>query len=258
MAELSTSNLRSLAQSSQRFADDLQDSLLPTTLPVVPGLDLAGRHIPARGEAGLLGDFYDVFHSPLGCWHVVIGDVCGHGIQAAKLTALARWSIQTAATFTSDPVRILETLHGLILRHDPEEFVSAQLLTLGLGEAGRLTIDLAVAGHPTGLLRRADGSVELCGAGGSVLGIVEGPTVGRMRAALAVGDHLVLYTDGLYEGRLRGEPLGPDRVQQRLATTAGMGADTTATALVDLANDWNGGAPNDDLALIIVGPSAPS
>lgn len=86
--------LRTMAEQAKRFSDDLQNSPLPTMLPDVPGLDLYGRHVPAAGEVGLLGDFYDVFESPLGAWHITVGDVCGHGIEAAKLTSLARWTGQ--------------------------------------------------------------------------------------------------------------------------------------------------------------------
>jgi phosphoserine phosphatase RsbU/P len=246
--------LRMLATAASRFADDLQNSLLPTTLPSLPGLDLSGRHIPARGEAGLMGDFYDVFQTPLGTWHVAIGDVCGHGIGAAKLTALARWTMQSAATFTSDPVRILETLHGVVYRHDPDQFVSAQLVSLAPVEHGALRLDMALAGHPTALVRRGDGSVEKCGNGGQLLGMVDKPFVERVEVMLRPGDHLVLYTDGLYEGRSQGEELGPARVETALAETAGMSAASVAAVLVDLAAAWNGGGPHDDLAVIVLGP----
>jgi phosphoserine phosphatase RsbU/P len=246
--------LRMLATAANRFTDDLQNSLLPTTLPHMPGLDLAGRHVPARGEAGIMGDFYDVFRSPLGVWHVAIGDVCGHGIDAAKLTALARWTMQSAATFTSDPVRILETLHGVIYRHDPDQFVSAQLVALETFGDGTLRLDLALAGHPTALVRRSDGSVQQCGYGGRLLGMSDEPFVEHVEVVLRDGDHLVLYTDGLYEGRSRGEELGPARVETALAETVGMSADAVAAVLVDLAAAWNGGGPHDDLAVIVLGP----
>jgi hypothetical protein len=98
---------------------------------------------------------------------------------------LARWTMQSAATFTSDPVRILETLHGVVYRHDPDQFVSAQLLSLAPVEHGALRLDMALAGHPTALVRRGDRSVEQCGNGGQLLGMIDKPFVERVEVTLA-------------------------------------------------------------------------
>ncbi len=247
--------LRMIAEAAVEFADNLRDSLLPAVMPHVPGLDLAGCHVPASDAAGMLGDFYDVFHSPLDVWHISIGDVCGHGVEAAKLTALARWSIQTAAASTTDPTEILATVHGVLLRHQRDRFITAQLLTLGVVDGEGLTIDMGLAGHPSALVRRVDGTVERCGLGGRVLGMVEGAWVDRAKIVLATGDYLVMSTDGLFEGRRNGVELGFERVEGALAATVGFDAAATSSALVELLATWTGGQATDDLAIVVLGPA---
>jgi phosphoserine phosphatase RsbU/P len=249
--------LRVTAEAARKFSDSLQNSLHPTTLPSVEGFDVVGHHIPARGEAGLLGDFYDVFQSPLGTWNVSIGDVSGHGIDAARLTALARWTIQSAATFTSDPVTILKTLHGVLLRHDLDRFVTAQMLTWDPSSNGTMVAKLALAGHPGALIRRSDGSVERCRDGGRVLGMVDPPIVASVALRLLHGDLLILATDGLFEARRNGEELGIARVENLLKASQGSGASQVALELIDLAMSWSGGPPHDDVAIVIVGPNSP-
>ena len=85
-----------LYEREHTVSQTLQASLLPRALPDVPGLDLAGRLEAAHGvEVG--GDFYDAFALGDGAWGIAIGDVCGKGVDAAALTALARHTMRAAA-----------------------------------------------------------------------------------------------------------------------------------------------------------------
>lgn len=76
-----------------QLATTLQESLLPPHIPDVPGIEVAARHLPAGSGGELVGDFYDVFQTDRSTWGVVMGDVCGKGVEAAKVTALARYTI---------------------------------------------------------------------------------------------------------------------------------------------------------------------
>src|SRR5699024_3023266 len=112
-------NARLYAEQSH-VARTLQESLLPSSLPRLPGLQIAARYRPARGTgdvgAGLDvgGDFYDVFHGPTG-WTVVVGDVMGKGVEAAQLTAMIRYTIRTAAMNGAPPGQLLRTLNSAML-----------------------------------------------------------------------------------------------------------------------------------------------
>ncbi|MDQ3409404.1 MAG: GAF domain-containing protein, partial [Actinomycetota bacterium] len=87
---------REARERADTLARTLQESLLPPELPLVPGLELAARFRPAGGGVELVGDFYDVFEDGRGQWHVLVGDVCGKGVEAAKLAALSRYTVGAA------------------------------------------------------------------------------------------------------------------------------------------------------------------
>jgi PAS domain S-box-containing protein len=98
------------------IAKTLQQSLLPSELPIIPGLETAARfHATGEGtEVG--GDFYDLFQTPPGGWTVLVGDVCGKGPDAAAVTALARYTLRAAAMRDHHPARSLRTLNDALLR----------------------------------------------------------------------------------------------------------------------------------------------
>jgi hypothetical protein len=87
-------------------AEALQSSLLPASLPEVPGLDLSAAYVPASEGLEVSGDFYDVFPVQ-GGWAITVGDVCGKGPEAAAMTAAARHAIRAIAHWNPDPVDVL-------------------------------------------------------------------------------------------------------------------------------------------------------
>ena len=96
-----------LYRAASEIATALQTSLLPPHLPEIPGALLAAAYHPARLGLEVGGDFYDVFSTAEGQWYLVIGDVCGKGAEAAAVTALARYTLRTAAARRRSPAAIL-------------------------------------------------------------------------------------------------------------------------------------------------------
>ena len=97
------------------LARTLQQSLLPPSLPVVPGLDAAAHyHLASADEVG--GDFYDLFPLSQHRWGVSLGDVCGKGAHAATITSMIRYTLRTAAVYDADPAAVLGTLNPAL--HD--------------------------------------------------------------------------------------------------------------------------------------------
>jgi sigma-B regulation protein RsbU (phosphoserine phosphatase) len=96
----------------------------------------------------LLGDFYDAFPLGNGRWGIVVGDVCGHGVEAAKLTSLVRYSLRSAAVHHPDPSAALAEVDAVISRDatDPGRFATACYFQLELGDPVRLSYGRA--GHP--------------------------------------------------------------------------------------------------------------
>ena len=167
-AALAVENAR-LYEDRRRVADTLQASLLPPTLPSVPGIDV-GAAYRASGEGNDIGgDFYDVFEIGGGAWAAVIGDVCGKGTGAAALTGLARHTLRAAALRGEAPSGVLSLLNDAILREQSDDrFLTAVFCRIV--PTGRARVVLARGGHLPPLLRRADGTVRPLGHPGLLLG----------------------------------------------------------------------------------------
>src|SRR6202035_981580 len=145
-------------------------SLLPATLPDVPGLELYAAYVPASEGLDVSGDFYDVFPVQ-GGWAITVGDVCGKGQEAAAMTAAARHAIRVLAHWNPDPVDVLARVNEVMLAGDYEDrFVTAKLAYLRW-DGGRLHVTLASAGHPGPALVRPDGRVDVLSGGGGALGV---------------------------------------------------------------------------------------
>jgi PAS domain S-box-containing protein len=196
----------------RELADTLQRSLLPSLLPVVPGLELAARYQPGGGSVLVGGDTYDVAPLPDGRWMVLIADVCGTGAEAAAVTALTRHTARAAAANSGDPADVLAAVHAALLHEQaggPLRFVTACCLVLEPAD-GAVRARLSIAGHPRPLLRR-DGSWEEVGVVGRPLGVGEDTSFQAVTVHLDPGASLVLYTDGVTEARdAAGVQLGED------------------------------------------------
>jgi PAS domain S-box-containing protein len=197
-AAIAIDNAR-LYEESHRIAAVLQESLLPPTLPVIDGLAVSASY--DAGSTSVGGDFYDVFPLPDDEWAFVIGDMCGQGPEAASRTALARHSVRAAAILERDSSAVLDVLNRALLeRNEPDRFCSAVYGRFRYLDDG-VAIELANAGHPAPIVRRADGSIEHVTSSGPVLGVIDDPVFEPVSVRLREGDTLVLYTDGVIEAR---------------------------------------------------------
>jgi serine phosphatase RsbU (regulator of sigma subunit) len=253
-AALALDNAR-LHEQQAHIASVLQHSLLPRSLPKIRGFEASSRFLAAGEAYEVGGDFYDVFRSGSGTWMAVIGDVCGKGPEAASLTALARYTVRTASTPESAPSQVLRTLHESISSERADfRFCTAALARIqapsnGRGEA-RLTVSLG--GHPLPMIVRKDGRVDAIGEPGTLLGVLPSPILADTDARLAVGDSLILYTDGVLDVRNADERGDPDWLADQLAAYAGKSADEIAEALAQAAIRRHGGEPRDDIAILVL------
>jgi serine phosphatase RsbU (regulator of sigma subunit)/anti-sigma regulatory factor (Ser/Thr protein kinase) len=244
-------------------ARTLQATLLPTSVPRIPGLEVAGRFVAGGDGVDVGGDFYDVFPGgdlSGGTWNVVIGDVRGKGVEAAALTGVARTTIRSAAINEGSPAMVLRHLNEVLLRSRPHEelsedpdprFCSVVLGTLHRLESG-FAVDLAVAGHPLPFLLRADGSTEQVGLVGTLLGIVADPRISDVRVHLEAGDALVLYTDGVTERHAGDRFFEEEGLASVLGRCAGFTAATLAERVETAARAFGEDDLRDDLAIVVV------
>ena len=248
----------SVHEEMRRVAQTLQASLLPSVPPEIPGLEVGTRYV-AAGEGSLVGgDFFDVFAVGPDTWTVVVGDVCGQGVEAATVTGLARHTVRSSALEHESPAAVLTHLNEILLRAagDPApeadpRFCTVCLIRLRVGPAGA-TVTLSLGGHPLPYVLSADGTVRQIGQPGSLLGVVETVAVADEEHVIRPGDALVLYTDGITERRRGHEFFGEERVRQTLAASAGLSADEIAGRVEDAARRFVAGQPSDDMAVVVV------
>jgi hypothetical protein len=206
-----------LASERAEIAETLQRELMPPLLPEVSGWTMAAMYRPAGEHNRAGGDFYDVFEGAAG-WVVVLGDVEGHGAEAAALTAMVRYTIRTAAMIDGDLLSALDLLNDELRGRPRARLCSVACVSFGSGDEATVVS----AGHPLPLLV-SDGSVREVGLPGSLLGALEEPQWSPVRFTVAPGEELVIYTDGLVEARSNGQRFGRERLGSVLRGFGGPG-----------------------------------
>jgi PAS domain S-box-containing protein len=187
--------------SEHAIAETLQRSILPDTLPRIPGLDLAVRYLPATQGANIGGDWYDAFSVSGGRIALVTGDVAGHSIGSASLMGQVRSMLRAYAIDNSDPARVLRQTNAAVARLLPETLASVVYAVLDLATGG---LTYANAGHPPPVLVTAAGrAAPLDDATGIMLGACDSTAFTTGYRRLSAGDGLLCYTDGLIEDRHR-------------------------------------------------------
>ncbi|MGW9303525.1 PP2C family protein-serine/threonine phosphatase [Streptomyces cyaneofuscatus] len=251
--QLTESGLR--AQENAR----LERGLLPT--PLLDGSDLsfAARYRPGRSRALLGGDFYDTVRTPDGTVHAMIGDVCGHGPDEAALGVELRiaWRALTLAGLCGD--QLLSTLQQVLEHERQSEEIFATLCTVDIAPDGRRA-GLCLAGHPAPLLARHGRPAGLLPYedGGPALGLLPRARWPRRQVELGAEWSLMMYTDGLIEGRVgagSSQRLGQDgmvaMVNSRLEQ--GLAGEELLEAAVAEVRELNGGELTDDVAVLLLG-----
>jgi PAS domain S-box-containing protein len=245
------------AQERQRLEQELhiarliQQTLLPKSLPGLPGYEVAAYYQPAR-QVG--GDFYDFLRLPDGQLGLIVGDVSGKGVPAALVMAITRTMLQAAYRLGS-PGEILEQVNNTLYRDIPPNMYVTCLAALLDSKTGRL--QYANAGHDLPYLRHADGVSKLR-ATGMPLGLMPDMNYEQKEITLRPGDSVLLYSDGLVEAHdPQREMFGFPRMQGFVGAHPG-GATLIDTLLAELGRftgeEWE---QEDDITLVTLQRSRP-
>jgi len=248
------------AQENARLAR----GLLPS-----PVLDDARLSVSARYRAGgrqrlLGGDFYDMVQASDGWAHALIGDVCGHGPSEAALGVCLRVAWRALVLAGQQPADVLSAVQ-LVLQHEQQEeamFATACMLSVA---PGRRTGILRLAGHPAPLLVTSDRITELTAPACPPLGLNGNGNWPGCEVELGDRWSLLLYTDGLIEGRISRGPyrLGTEGLMGLMRDALGappfdpgkVSDDALLNRLIDQVRSLNGGDLNDDIAILALGCS---
>jgi hypothetical protein len=251
---LAADNAR-LYRGRSEIARVLQRSLLPPHLPEIPGVEVGAEYLSVEETSEVGGDFYDLINTVEDGWVCAIGDVRGKGVEAASVTALARYTIRAVTLKNDRPSEILAALNEAMLRQLSEDrFCTAACVRLEPldGSAG-VGVDVSRAGHPPPLLVRPEGTVEEVGLSGRALGVFPDAELGDASLRLMPGEALVLYTDGVTEARSSGgDFFSEDRLRRLLSSCAGCDAATLAARIKGVVLDFQEGYPRDDLAILVL------
>jgi serine phosphatase RsbU (regulator of sigma subunit) len=245
---------RRLAESELEVQEleSLREALTAPELPSVEGLTIATSYTPAEGLVA--GDFFLVAPGPRGTALVVVGDVVGHGLAAARRAAFVRATIALYAEYTSDPMTILRLANTALAEREPgTEFVTA---LCAIFAADRATVTWASAGHPPPW--DVDRAEPLPQVGRCLpLGVEPALEGDAMTARLTPGSGVLLFTDGLPEARTarkmaHHELFGEQATRETLRTVRGAPPEAIVAALRAAAVTHAEGTPADDLCLVAV------
>jgi phosphoserine phosphatase RsbU/P len=228
----------------------IQRSLLPHSLPQIPGLELAA-HYETSQRAG--GDYYDFFELPDGKWGFIIADVSGHGIPAAVRMAITHAIAHTQPTTSLTPGQMLAYLNAVLEERyigRTGAFVTALYAVFDPG-AGRMIY--SSAGHPPPRFVRGKEVISLDGDGGLPLGIDHEAEYPEQEIPLRPGDRLLFYTDGVSEAfNLAHEQFGTDAMDGALLASRDGAQSQLSAVLAGLERHSENVAIADDRTLLAV------
>ncbi|MGW0927983.1 PP2C family protein-serine/threonine phosphatase [Streptomyces sp. NPDC002644] len=235
----------------------LMRGLLPPGLSAVHGVEYAGVYRASGASEWVGGDFYDV-HPGSGAGDetlVVLGDVCGKGLEAAVLTGKIRNTLQALLPLADDHQRLLGLLNGALLTPANPRFATLALASV-VRDGPLVRLRVTSAGHPPPMVVRRSGAVEEAPTRGTLVGAVHEISSTTAEVVLEPGETCVFFTDGVTEARggpLGNEMFGQRRLEAALAECAGMPVDALAAHVHMLVADWLCGNDHDDIAVVAVG-----
>ncbi|HEY8526633.1 MAG TPA: SpoIIE family protein phosphatase [Acidimicrobiales bacterium] len=244
MAGVAVENARQYAR-ERSIALMLQHDLLPGTVPALPGIDVAVRYLPGEATTHAGGDWYDLFplaHERVG---LVVGDVTGHGVNAAAAMGQLRMAVLAYALAGFEPGDVVQRI-DVLLETLGTGRIATMVYVIADPRHGELVV--ANAGHPPPILVEPDGTASHVFAGhGLLLGV--SPSLNDRThdvTPITPGSHLLLYTDGLIEPPERD---GRDGITVLLEATQGFTG--TANELCDhVLSTLAPGPASDDICIL--------
>jgi phosphoserine phosphatase RsbU/P len=231
-------------------ACEIQRSLLPRSLPHLPGFDFGARMKPARAVGGDFFDFIPLRPNSMG---IAVGDVSGKGVPAAIFMAMTRSLMRAEIREASSPKEALRGLNEHLLEmNDTDMFVT---VLYGVLDAASCSYTYGRAGHQLPVLCKKLGEIVTPGRGhGEPLGVFQNPEIDENRIQLTPGETLLLYTDGITDALdKQGVPMGVKRMQESLAACSHLSAQGICDSLIEMVMAHQQMATqHDDITLVAV------
>ena len=245
---------RALAEENARLyrqqlviAENLQLALL--NIPSEIGrLKVSHIYRSATEAARVGGDFYDLFELRDGKVGIPVGDVSGHGVEAARIAALTKDVIHAFSHLTLHPGQALGHANRLLVDRSVPGFVTA---FLGILDPASETLEYTSAGHPDALLRHPSGEITALSGGSPPLGVFPDASWESRTIDLTEGDLLLIYTDGIIEARRDSSFFGEERLQALLRRKR-ISVDRLPQLILDQVLSFSRGVLLDDVAILAI------
>ena len=232
----------------ERELNDLRavrDALTPPELASRPGVELAASFLPAT--EGVSGDFYLVAEGPHETTTLLVGDVVGKGLGAARRAAFIRTVFATTAPFSDDPARLLSWANTALAERAEDAFEFVTVGCVAVSPRDRM-LRYAYAGHPPVLW--LDTGEELSGGRSFPLGLPEEWACTTATHDLTPGTGVLLYTDGVTEARHNGEQFGQQRLARSVQTLGGRAPSEVVAAVTAEVQEFAATGLADDLCVV--------
>lgn len=236
-------------QEQLKLAYEIQRNLLPTEPPYIEGYDVAGTSIPAQTVGG---DSYDFIPTPSGGWAICLGDVSGKGLPASLLMANCQATVRGQTLIEAEVKERVERANKLMYQStDVEKFVT---FFYGVLDTTANEITFVNAGHEPAIVVSSDGNIARLETGGMALGVVDDFPYKQETKKLAVGDVLIIYSDGVPDAtNISDEPFGIEKLMLLAEELKSEPTVIIVERIVDAVNKHAGDAPQmDDVTLVVV------
>jgi serine phosphatase RsbU (regulator of sigma subunit) len=241
---------RARSEEELNLARRIQRSFLLSQFPARPGIEVHALNVSSKQVSG---DFYDVVPAGERAFLVCVADVSGKGVPAALLGSMLQASLRTQAPIASSVGAMVSNVNQMLC----QGVANGQFATMFLGRVDEesMTLSYVNAGHNHPVLVRAGGKRELLDKGGPMVGILEGIPFEEAKVALAPGDRVVIYTDGLSEAMdAQQEMYGDERLVDFAASLPvdQSARESTDSIMAGLSSFLNGEEPQDDMTLMVL------
>jgi sigma-B regulation protein RsbU (phosphoserine phosphatase) len=228
----------------------LQLSILPTAIPELSDVRVAAAYEPMTAVAG---DFYEFLPVDRNRAGFLVADVSGHGVPAALIASMIKVAVHSVAASAADPAELLLRLRGALHGNLRGQYVTAAYLWLDT-ETRRARY--SAAGHPPLVLwRAAEGRARRIESNGLLFGVESDSGYPACEIAVAPGDRLLLYTDGLTEPEnVAGQPFGEARLEQVLGELRLQPAEELSRGLLTAVGAWPPPSvpQQDDITMLVI------
>jgi len=228
---------------ANRISKTLQQSLLPSDIPRISGLEIK-FYYQATGEGEVGGDFFDVFKTALDTYGIIVGDVAGKGIEVAAETARVKYLLRDRAFDGSSPSTVIYRVNNALLRQGISRFTT---LTYATYDSLNSNFEIANAGNPFPYVLHNDTFLQLSGV---PVSIFEKEKYESASIKLHKGDLILMYTDGIVEARRQKELFGEERVRQFVKGNRALSLNNLLKSLVKEARTFSQDNLRDDILIV--------